>query len=154
MLAEDIHLFALKPETQRVGRMFGANDYLFGDAHLITPNAPNGVSIRYYLKSKPAGKVKVSVTDPYGKELATLDGPSDPGINTLVWDMRPGAPRPQGGPPARGAGARPRDVLSQWVPPGEYVVVLEVGDKKLTQRARITDTKGWSLGPFPEVIRN
>jgi hypothetical protein len=39
------------------------------------------------------------------------------------------------------------------VPPGEYMVVLEVGDKKLTQKAKITKTMGWSLGPFPEIIR-
>jgi len=152
VLAEDVHLFAPKPQAQRVARAFGANDYLLGDAHIITPNAANGVTISYYLKAKPAGKVKVSVTDPFGKELATFDGPTDAGINTLVWDMRAGGPRPQG-PPARGTGARPRDVLSQWVAPGEYVVVVEVGGKKLTQKARITKTQGWSLGPFPEVIR-
>ncbi len=55
VLAEEVHLFAIKPEAQRVVRSFGANDYLFGDRHLITPNEPNGLIIYYYLKDKIEG---------------------------------------------------------------------------------------------------
>jgi hypothetical protein len=153
MLAEDIHLFGIKPKVQRVTWAFGANDYLFGDRHIVTPNEPNGVVINYYLKNKAADKVKLTVTDPYGKELASFNGPTNAGINTLIWDMRPAGPRREGPGPGAGLGARSRDVLSQWIPPGEYVVVLEVGDKKFTQKARVTKTIGWSIGPFPQVIR-
>jgi hypothetical protein len=110
--------------------------------------------INYYLKNKAAGKAKITVTDPYGKELASFEGSTNSGINTLVWDMRPAGARREGPGPGAGPGPRSRDVLSQWVPPGEYMVVLEVGDKKLTQKAKITKTRGWSLGPFPEIIRN
>lgn len=153
MLAEDVRLFAIKPKVQRVTWAFGANDYLFGDRHILTPNEPNGVVINYYLKNKAAGKAKITVTDPYGKELASFEGPTNAGINTWIWDMRPAGARREGPGPGAGPGARSRDVLSQWVPPGEYVVVFEVGDKKLTQKAKITKTMGWSLGPFPEIIR-
>ena len=153
MLAEDIHLFGIKPKAQRVTWAFGANDYLFGDRHIVTPNEPNGIVINYYLKNKAADKVKLTVTDPYGKELASFNGPTNAGINTLIWDMRPAGPRREGPGPGAGLGARSRDVLSQWVPPGEYVVVLEIGDKKFTQKAQITKTIGWSIGPFPQVIR-
>jgi len=48
---------------------------------------------------------------------------------------------------------RPQDPLTQWVPPGEYVVILEIGGKKLTQKAQITKTMGWSIGPFPQIIK-
>ena len=43
-------LFSIKPTMQRVTWSFGANDYLFGQRHLQTPNEPNGMVIRYYLK--------------------------------------------------------------------------------------------------------
>jgi hypothetical protein len=33
------------------------------------------------------------------------------------------------------------------LPPGEYVVILEVGDKKLTQKALIKKRAGWTIGP-------
>jgi hypothetical protein len=40
-----------------------------------------------------------------------------------------------------------------WVPLGDYTVTLEIGDRKLTQQARITKTQGWALGPLPSMIR-
>ena len=149
ILAEDVYLFAIKPTAQRVAWAFGANDYLFGDKHIVTPNEANGVAIRYYLKTEAAGPVKITITDAYGRPLAALDGPKAAGIQTLVWDMRTGGAR--GGGTA--AGGRPRDALDRWAPPGDYTVMLETGDKKMTQKARITKTTGWSLGPFPQIIR-
>ena len=154
VLAEDVRLFAVKPTAQRVTWAFGANDYLFGDKHIITPNEPNGVAISYYLKKKAAGPVKITVADPSGKEIASLNGPADAGIDTVVWDMRPASARREGAGPGPGAGARSRDPLSQWAPPGEYVVVLETGDKRWTQKARITKTTGWTIGSVTETIRN
>jgi photosystem II stability/assembly factor-like uncharacterized protein len=148
-LDEDIHLFQIKPEVQRVIRSFGANDYLFGDRHIVTPNEPNGIAIHYYLKARAASKLKIAVTDPYGKELASFDGPTSPGINTVIWDMRAQAPRQAGAFRMRPTGPP----YAQWAPPGEYLVTLEMGDKKLTQKAVITKTVGWSLGPFPVIIR-
>ncbi len=149
ILAEDAYFFEIEPKVQRVTRIFGANDYLFGDRHLITPNEPNGVIMRYYLKSKMAGKTNILITDPYGQEIAKLEGSADSGIHAVVWDMRR-----RFGPHEGAAQIRsPRDVLSLWVPPGEFMVTLEVGGKKLIRKARITGTTGWSVGPFPVKIR-
>jgi len=146
VLAEEVYFFEIEPKTQRVMRNFGANDYLFGDRHLITPNEPNGVVINYYLRSKMTGRLNILVTDPYGREIARLEGSTDAGINTVVWDMRRRPAKQEEAAQIR----RSRDVLEQWVPPGEYVIVLEIGEKRLMRRARITGTTGWSLGPFPE----
>lgn len=149
MLAEEVYLFRTRPRVQRVNWAFGANDYLFGDRHILTPNEPNGIVIRYYLKSQRDDKAHITIADPYGKEIARLEGETSAGINTVVWDMR-----------SRMAGRerisrswRMRNVLARWVPPGEYVVNLEVGGTKLTQKVRITKTQGWSIGPFPKIIR-
>ncbi|MBM3311394.1 MAG: hypothetical protein FJY80_07790 [Candidatus Aminicenantes bacterium] len=94
--------------------------------------------------------MKITVTDPSGRELASADGPAEPGLHAWLWDMRPAGRRAGGG---AAAGARPRDALEALVPPGDYVVILQVGDKKWTQKARVTKTVGWSVGPFPQVLR-
>lgn len=153
ILVEDIHLFNVRPIAQRVPRLFGAGDYLFGDSHIITPNEPNAVTIHYYLKSKAGENAKVTITDPSGQELATLEGKTNAGLNSVSWDMRRQAAR-QGQRPAEPVRMRQAGPpYEQWVPPGEYVATLEIGGKKLTQKIRITKTIGWSIGPFTEIIR-
>ena len=150
VLAEDVHVFGIEPKTQRIIRSFGAEDYLFGDRHLLTPNEPNGIVIDYYLKSGLKEKVKIRVTDPYGAEMAALDGPAEAGLNRAVWDMRRRLTRAEQ-ETARQRGSR--DPLALWAAPGEYVVTLDIAGKTFTQKARITKTAGWSIGPFPIIIR-
>ena len=38
------------------------------------------------------------------------------------------------------------------VDPGEYTVVLKIGDRELTQKALIKNRSGWAIGPFPSII--
>ncbi len=145
VLGQDVFLFEIEPQVQRIYGGIG-NYQLLGDSHLMTPNEPNAVVINYYLKEKAAAKVIIRVTDPYGKVLGEINGKSEAGMNTVQWDMR--APRPQGQAPGFG-GFRG----GAMVDPGEYVVILEIGDKKLTKKALIPKRMGWSLGPFPSVIK-
>ena len=39
------------------------------------------------------------------------------------------------------------DPFALMVPPGEYVIVLEVGNKRLTRKAKIKKRAGWPVGP-------
>jgi hypothetical protein len=149
ILAKDVHLFDIEPRVQRITWSFGANDYLFGDRHIQTPNETNGIVIRYYLKNPMNTAVNITISDPYENVLAKLEGKTTSGINTVVWDMHPRMTEESG---AARLG-RMRSVLARWVPPGEYIVTLEVGEKKLTSKARITHTQGWSIGPRPKIIR-
>jgi photosystem II stability/assembly factor-like uncharacterized protein len=142
LLARDAHLFKVQDTVQRVTWQFAANDYLFGQRHLQTPNDPPGMMIRYYLKRPLEAPPTVVVTDASGKEWARMPGRNAAGINTVVWTMRQGSGR--GG---RGA------ALEQLAPLGEYTVTLDTGSEKLTQKARVTQTQGWSLAPSPQVIR-
>ncbi len=147
MLAEDVHLFTIKPTVQRITWQFGANDYLFGQRNVQTPNEPNGMVIRYYLKNQGTGAATVAITDAKGQEVARFQGKTSPGINTVLWTMRP-----QGAGRGRGAGGV--NIIDQWAPLGEYTVMLEVGGQKLTQKASIIKMQGWSLGPpSPQIIR-
>ncbi len=154
VLAEDVHLFQVQPAVQRMPWSFGANDYLFGDRHIVTPNEPNGMRITWYLRDAAADSAGVSVTDAYGEEVARLTGTPDAGMHTVVWGMRrsPGRGGPGGRTGGRGgaAGGGPLDAL---LPPGDYTVTLQVAGKTLTQKARIKGTQGWTIGPVPRVIR-
>ncbi len=75
VLASDAHLFSVKPTVQRITWSFGANDYLFGQRHLQTPNEPNGMLIRYYLKNAAPGGAAIAIANAAGEEVARLAGP-------------------------------------------------------------------------------
>jgi photosystem II stability/assembly factor-like uncharacterized protein len=144
VLDEDVHLFDIEPETQRVTGALG-NYQLLGDGHLFTPNEPNAFAVNYYLKAKVDGPVKVTVAVPGGEVLAELDGKGDAGINTVSWDMRPRRPGQKPSPyPGFGGG--------RLVEPGAYVITLEAAGKTLTKRAVVRYRQGWTVGPTPVVI--
>jgi hypothetical protein len=167
VLAEDVHLFSIKPTSQRITWSFGANDYLFGQRHASTPNEPDAMVIRYYLKSASTAPATVVITNAAGQEVGRLTGSTTAGINTVLWNMRvPGAGGRGGGrgaapaPTAGRAGTPPPPTvgrggagLDQLMPLGEYTVTLEVDGKTRAEKARITKTMGWSLAPSPQIIR-
>jgi photosystem II stability/assembly factor-like uncharacterized protein len=150
VLAKDAHLFSIKPTVQRLTWQFGANDYLFGQRHVQTPNEPSGVLIRYYLRAPRTDSVTIAITDSTGAEVARLRGTGTAGINTVVWSTR----RPG---PGRGSGAAtrvgPGTLVDQLVPLGRYTVTLDVGGTKSSQPAQLVRTQGWSIGPAAETIR-
>ena len=146
VLGQDVFLFEIEPKVQRIYGGIG-NYQLLGDSHPMTPNEPNAVVINYYLKEKAAAKVNIRVTDPYGKVLREINGKGEAGMNTAQWDMR--VPRPQGQAPGFGGFGG-----GAMVDPGEYLVTIEIGDKTFTKKALIPKRMGWSLGPFPSVIKD
>jgi photosystem II stability/assembly factor-like uncharacterized protein len=108
-------------------------------------NPPYGASISYYLKSAPAGDVKIRVENSEGRPVRTLTGTKGAGINRIWWDLRDEqskearlrtspayAPEvrvgPEGWRPAPD-GAR----LSMLLPPGTYTVKLVAGGQELSQ---------------------
>ncbi len=143
-IAEDVHLFDIEPETQRITYALG-NYQLLGDSHLFTPNEPNAVVVNYWLKAKAAGSVKVSVADASGAVLAELTGKGEAGLNTVSWGMRAQRPAAGGQRPEGWGGGR-------LVEPGVYTVTLEAAGKKITKKAVIRYRQGWTVGPTPVVI--
>ena len=134
---EDVHLFAVEPKIQWPTRwdMFAGTQ---GDRKFVAPNEPAGIVINYFLKAAVKDKVTIRVTDPYGEELAAIDAKNAAGLNTVVWDMRR-APAKKAAAQGRPSGDEfegrgPRGALA---PPGEYVIILEAGGKKLVQKTRI-----------------
>ena len=114
-LGEDVHFFAVPPITQPGEGAWG-NFELYGDRHLFVPN-DEGAKLTYLLREKPAGKVTVTIANAAGQVVRTIDAPANAGLNRAEWNARGGR-----------AGA---------VPPGEYTVTLQVGEKKLTQKLAV-----------------
>ena len=51
-------------------------------------NPPYGASIDYYLKDASKDKVEVSIIDPNGQTIRTLEAPNKLGLNRTWWDLR------------------------------------------------------------------
>jgi hypothetical protein len=119
--------------------------YSMSDDPTAGQNPPYGASISYYLKSAPAGEVKVRIEDSEGRPVRTLTGTKMPGVNRITWDLRAEQSReihlrtspayapeirvgPEGWRPAPD-GAR----VSLLIPPGSYNVKLIAGGQELSR---------------------
>jgi hypothetical protein len=63
-------------------------------------NPATGSAISYWLKSEPAGDVRITITDVTGREIRAMNGTRNVGLNRVQWDLRPtpiGRGRGQGG---------------------------------------------------------
>ena len=145
VLEKEMFLFSIERTTQRITRGWG-NYHLYGDRHLSTPNEPNAVFIHYYLKETVEDDVSILVMDAGDNLIRKLVGNKSAGLNRVLWNMRPA-------PPERQAGQRSFFGRGAMVDPGEYTVVLKIGEQEFTQKAVITNRKGWAIGPFPSIIK-
>lgn len=150
VLAKDVHLFDIEPTVQRVTWEFGANDYLFGQAQIQTPNPDNGMVVRYYLKAGVNDSANIVIANTSDEEVARLKGGNEPGIHTVLWTTRVGKGRGVGGFQGPASG----NVIDRLAPLGDYTVTLEVRGRSVTKTGSITKTQGWSIGLMPQVIRS
>ena len=128
VLAKDAHFFAIQPKAPRTEGALG-NYRLYGDRQAVTPNEPNGLVFTYYLKEQAKAKITITVAAPGGSTVRTLDGSPHAGINRVVWSLAD----------ASGVANRPPDTAGQprRIAAGEYDVTLQIGELKLTQKARV-----------------
>jgi len=104
--------------------------------------APPGVTVHYFLQAPGVSPVKITILDDTGAVVRELQGPAEPGINRVPWDLRrspvPSPPpwRQVGGNDSRRLAALP-DRPGPLVPPGTYQVKLEAGDHTLVQPLRV-----------------
>ncbi len=163
----DFHLFTPAP-----GTLF--HHWQTGESQpgaFSAPNAPEGVMIDYFLKSKleptPEQRrthetpVKIVITDGHGQTVNTVYGPTDAGVNRYVWSMHydPAkrveleTPPGQAGAeeePGGGGGFFGRGV-GPWVLAGNYHAAVTV--KGQTQQADITVQPDPNLHIDPAVFR-
>jgi len=89
-----------------------------GAKHFRGQNPPRGAAISYWLKSAPSADVRITITDITGREIRSVEGTKEAGLNRVQWDLtlagagrggrgagRGAASPPTGAPPAEGAPA-------------------------------------------------
>lgn len=126
LVARAAHLFPIRRATHYArlgGWPFWGADY-FGE------NPPDGALIRYHLaEALDLETVGMTVRDAGGEVVRTLEGPVDPGLHTVVWDLRGDSPLPPDTDNG-GFGGSPPGVP---VLPGTYTVRLEAGGLSMEQ---------------------
>ncbi len=134
MLIEDVHLFGIEPKIQW---RYKSRQDPAGHRHFSAPNEPNGIIINYYLKEKTKDNVQIVIQDITGNEVATLKGMSGAGLHRAVWNMRKELTKEE--MEQMEASSRFRRRQGDLVPPGNYVIVLKVGEKELKHIATIRE---------------
>ncbi len=108
-------------------------------------NPSYGAAITYYLKSVPAGDVRIKIENAKGETVRTLNGTKTAGLNRVTWNLEgeqttevrmrtsPAyAPEIKVGPDGtRNAPGAPR--MSILLPPGTYTVKLSAAGQELSQ---------------------
>jgi len=118
-LAKPLALLDVRPGKPRIRR---PRHYGSGHAIFRAKNPPAGVPINYWLGENPAGPAKISIADASGFVIRELDGPSEPGLNRVVWDL-------QADPKHRFPTVeQERFNLPVFVPAGDYQVTVRIGD--------------------------
>jgi photosystem II stability/assembly factor-like uncharacterized protein len=140
LLSGDAHFFAVRPRAWRREGALG-NYRLYGDRLAVTQNETNGLTFTYFLREGAKEKVTLTVADASGKTIRTLNGTAKAGINRVVWDLSE-SDRTQAAPGAPGGGFRPPGGELRVAAAGEYLVTLRIGEKQLTQKARILAAAG------------
>jgi photosystem II stability/assembly factor-like uncharacterized protein len=138
----DAHLFAPRP----------AYRFRAVELNYASPNDPTagrdpayGATISYFLKTAPAGDVKLRILDSAGQLVRTLTGTKQAGINRATWDLRHEPSKeirlrssplyaPDIRPGAEGWRTLPEGGrLTLMAPPGNYTVELAVGETRQKQ---------------------
>jgi hypothetical protein len=101
------------------------NYKLYGDRQIVTPNEPEGLVFNYTLRDEPdelseekKGPARFTIEGPFDTLVRKIVTPSTKGLNRTIWDLRD-------------------EEENKPVPPGHYLVTLEVAGEKHTQRAHI-----------------
>ncbi|MBN2265650.1 MAG: hypothetical protein JW775_07540 [Candidatus Aminicenantes bacterium] len=136
VLAKDFHLCGVEPKP----RWIGQDRRQSSSSNFAGESEPAGLSISYWLKSKPKEGAKVQVYA--GTMLVNeIAGPTDIGLNTVVWNMtgrREMTPEEKTAAQDRARRAREMgyrgamgdlNSVSFPVRPGEYTIVLTVDGK-------------------------
>jgi photosystem II stability/assembly factor-like uncharacterized protein len=124
-MTTDAAVFDIRPavawasDTQKAITVGGAK-------HFRGQNPARGSAISYWLKSEPAGDVRISITDVTGREIRSINGTKTAGLNRVQWDLGMtvggGRGRGQGGGqgPAPAATAQPQPATAgePAAPPG------------------------------------
>jgi hypothetical protein len=129
-LSRDCTLFGIRPATlysTRSSAMYSGPNPFSG------PNPRPGAGISYFLRERPASgtRFSLSVLDSEGKQVTSLRGTRNRGLNKIYWSLRVQSEAQAPAAPSRGRFRR--SFGGSYCYPGEYTVVLELGDERYEQ---------------------
>jgi photosystem II stability/assembly factor-like uncharacterized protein len=99
-------------------------------------NPAPGSAISYWLKNEATSDVRIAITDVIGRELRSLTGTKNAGVNRVQWDLRPGT---AAGGAGRGRGGGRGGFGGPPVAPGTYLVKVSVGDRAIGQKTIVVE---------------
>ncbi len=137
VLSDTIHLFEVAPAYQYRERQTHPG---FGSHGFVAPNPPRGATISYYLKDMQPDGVKLVITTTAGDTVRSLTGPGFPGLQRVTWDLNRDRPRPRG----LGDPTSPEELRRS--PPGQYVVRVSLGKRKLERSIEVEELPPDRLG--------
>ncbi|HET7619754.1 MAG TPA: hypothetical protein VFK20_14710, partial [Vicinamibacterales bacterium] len=117
----DAYVFEVRPAIQRINDI-QKRIQVGGAKFFAGRNPAEGTAISYWLRSAPSGDVKVTIYDMADKEVRTINGTKNAGLNRVQWNLRGNPPpRPEGQQAGGGGGGRGRGFAQgPQVDPGTY----------------------------------
>ncbi len=111
------HLF-----TPQAARPWFYMDYagLWSQRIFRAANPPNGAAITYWVRDYNDEGVSISIADAKGRAVRSLGGGNRPGLNRVVWDLKP---------EPHDTVSTPDGWSSPFVPAGEYTVTVSFGER-------------------------
>lgn len=138
MLDKRIHLFDIGPRTPYGFTTNGTNFHLKGNRYIRVPNEPDAMAINFWSRGPINGDATLTITNIAGDMVARLTSRVQPGLNRVYWDMRPTPASPSD---SAGTG-RARMMRLPVVPPGEYLISLEVAGETIKKIGRVRERFG------------
>jgi hypothetical protein len=126
---------ALFPPMRATRYVPASDTSVLGHRVWVAPNKPYGAIVNYYL-ANAAARVSVEILDSSGRQLQTLSGPANAGLNRVVWNLRePACGQPAGAaaPAGRAGGRGGRGGAGPRVMPGQYRVRVQALGETLEQ---------------------
>ena len=80
-------LALLKPRPAHP-RLYSGRHYGVGHGIFKAKNPAMGAYINYWVREATGEEVKIKIADPAGLVIRELKGPSNPGLNRVVWDLQ------------------------------------------------------------------
>jgi photosystem II stability/assembly factor-like uncharacterized protein len=134
-LAKPLVLFSPRPAR---GFYVAERSAFWGNDRFGAKNPPYAI-FNYWVKEHSADGAKLLIADAKGFKVRELQGPAEPGLNRISWDLTRDKQQRIDPPEAQASGQTP------FVPAGEYELTLSVGKQKVKGKLAVIHPPG--VGP-------
>ncbi len=112
-------------------RLYMGRSYGSGHAIFRAKNPPMGAVINYWVREDRNEPVSVTLTNPAGFVIRTLEGPGRSGLNRVIWDLQADRKHLFESVEESGLGQ------TQFVTEGEYKVTITMGEEKSEKTVKV-----------------